>query len=43
MKHQVLFSLKDRSKQKIEVSSTAILLGSLRVNMSKKDDFGCLV
>ena len=31
MKHQALFSLKDKSK-KIKVSSAAILLGALRVN-----------
>ena len=31
MKHQVLFSLKDKSKKK--VSSAATLLGALRVKM----------
>ena len=32
MKHQTLFSSKDKSKKKgIKVSSAAILLGSLRV------------
>ena len=33
MKHQALFSLKDKSKQrKKNVSSAAVLLGALRVN-----------
>ena len=31
MKYQALFSSKDKSKNKIKVSSAAILLGSLRV------------
>ena len=33
MKHQALFSSKDKSK-KIEVSSVAILLGAVRVKLS---------
>ena len=32
MKHQALFSLKDKSK-KIQVSSAAVMLGSLRVKL----------
>ena len=31
MKHQTLFSLKDKGKKKIKVSSAANLLGTLRV------------
>ena len=34
MKHQALFSSKDKSK-KIKVSSAAILLGALRVTVEK--------
>ena len=37
MKHQALFSPKDRSK-KIKVSSAAILLGALRVNKISETD-----
>ena len=33
MKHQDLLSSKDESKKEIEVSSAAILFGSLRVNI----------
>ena len=32
MKHQALFSSKDKSKKKIKVSSAAILLDASRVN-----------
>ena len=34
MKHQALFSSKDKSKN-IKVSSAAILLGTLRVNVEE--------
>ena len=33
MKHQALFSSKDKSKKKINVSSAAILLGPLRIKV----------
>ena len=36
MKHQALFSSKDKSKKKIKVSSVTILLGALRVNKQCK-------
>ena len=36
MKHQALFSSKDKSKNQIKVSPATILPGSLRVNLSHK-------
>ena len=36
MKHQALFSWKDKSKKKIKMSSAAILLGSLRLKILRK-------
>ena len=37
MKHQALFSLKDKSKKIIIVSSAAILLGALRIKLFTTD------
>ena len=38
MKHQTLFSLKDKSKKKLKLSSATISLGPLRVNMPAKTE-----
>ena len=41
MKHQALFSSKDKSKKKIKVSAALVSLGSFRVNQQSVNYLPC--